>query len=168
MRASMARLLILGGGERGRWLAGASVAEGYVARVVTRAEANRPAIEAAGAECWIGDPCRLATVVGALDGVAIVCWLLGTAGGPEEQVRAVHGARLQTFLDEAVDTTMRGFVYEAAGTVPADLLAAGAAIAAGVTGLNSIPLRTIDAAPAERERWREQAAGAVDSLLSGD
>ena len=38
-------------------------------RITTRTEAGRAAIEAAGAECWIGTPDRLATLRRALDGV---------------------------------------------------------------------------------------------------
>src|SRR5690606_40730452 len=45
-------------------------------------------------------------------------WLLGTANGEPEQVAALHGPRLERMLTEAVDTPLRGFVYEAAGTVP--------------------------------------------------
>lgn len=163
----MARLLIFGGGQRGRWLAGSLVEQGHVARVVTRGESHRDEIEGLGAECWVGDPNRLASVVGALEGVTIACWLLGNAKGEDEQLQALHGPLLESFLSEAIDTTMRGFVYEAAGSVPAELLAAGARSAQALTGRNAIPLRVLDADPAEQEPWRAQAQDAISALLSG-
>lgn len=162
----MARLLILGGGARGRWLAEHAVAGGNVARVVTRDRANARAIEAVGAECWIGDPNRLATVVGALDGVAIACWLLGCATGEADDVQALHGALLESFLSEAVDTTMRGFVYETAGTVAAATVAIGTATVRRIAETNSIPLRLLDVPAARREEWRAAAGEAVAALLA--
>lgn len=163
----MARLLIFGGGQRGLWLAGGLVEEGHVARVVTRERAKAAEIESIGAECWVGDPSRLASVIGALEGVTIACWLLGCAAGGREELQALHGARLEGFLGEAIDTTMRGFVYEANGTVPAELLAAGVGTAKAVTERNAIPLRLLDADPAKREPWRSQAGEAIAGLLAG-
>ena len=81
----MARILIVGGGCRGRRLAACMVAAGHSARITTRSEAGRGAIEQAGAECWIGTPDRLATLRGALDSVTIACWLLGSASGGAER-----------------------------------------------------------------------------------
>lgn len=112
----MARVLIVGGGCRGRRLAGGLAEAGHAARIVTRTEAGRAAIEACGAECLIGDPRRLATLRGALDGVTIACWLLATVSDPED-LRALHGPRLEAFMGQAIDSTMRGFVYEAPRTV---------------------------------------------------
>ena len=87
----MARVLIVGGGCRGRLLASQMVRAGEVVRITTRSEAGRGAIEATGAECWIGTPDRLATLSGVLEAVTIVCWLLGTATGTADQLRALHG-----------------------------------------------------------------------------
>jgi hypothetical protein len=136
-------------------------------RVVTRTEAGRTAIEAAGAECRIGDPDRLGTLRGALEGVTIACWLLGTASGPEEQVRALHGARLRAFLEQAIDSTMRGFVYEAAGTAPAEALAEGERTVQEITGRNSIPVAFVTADPGDSDRWAADARAAVGGLLGG-
>lgn len=163
----MARLLILGGGRRGDWLALRAIEAGHVARVVTRSEGRAAQIEGLGAERWVGDLNRLATILGALEGVTIACWLFGAAQGSRRELQALHGALLEAFLREAVDTTMRGFVYEAAGSVPRELLAAGAELAAKLAQDNAIPLRAIDAEPGEREAWREQALAAVGSILSG-
>ena len=57
-------------------------------------------------------------------------------------------------------------LYEAAGSVPAHVLADGAQIAAEVAERNEIPLALLCADPADRERWRAEAAGAVQSLLT--
>ena len=163
----MARLLIVGGGCRGRQLAHDALAQGQAVRAVTRAEAGRAAIEAVGAECWIGDPNRLGTLRGACEGVAIACWLLGTAHGPEEQLRALHGARLRAFVGGVVDTTVRGLLYEAGGSAqPAGALAEGERIVSAAAGASAIPLAVLRADPADVPRWLEQAGAAVGSLLA--
>jgi hypothetical protein len=162
----MARILIVGGGERGRWLAGRLGEQGHASRILTRDESGRAAIEAVGAQCWIGTPDRLGTLIGALEGVGIACWLLGCAAGGEEDVRALHEVRLRSFMVKTIDTTIRGVLYEAAGTVPAEVLAGGARIAAEVAERNEIPLQLLRVDPAERERWREEALGAVGAILS--
>jgi hypothetical protein len=159
----VARLLIVGGGCRGLRLAREAVEEGNAVRVVTRKEARRAEIEAAGAECRIGDPDRLGTLRGVLEGVTIACWLLGTATGTPEQVCALHGARLRAFLEQAIDSTMRGFVYEAAGTAPAE----GERIAKEITDRNSIPVAFITADPSDHDSWVADARAAVTRLLGG-
>jgi hypothetical protein len=167
MRA-VARILIVGGGCRGRRLAAEVIAQGHAARISTRTEAHRPAIEASGAECWIGTPDRLATLRGALANVTIACWLHGGATGPPEQVRALHGARLQRVLSEAIDTTVRGFVYEAAGTTVApDVLAQGSRIVRAMGERNAIPVALLTADPRDPDAWLLDARAAVDSLLAG-
>jgi hypothetical protein len=115
----VARLLIVGGGCRGRRLAADLVAEGHSVRITTRTCAARTAIERTGAECWIGTPDRLATLRGALDGVTIACWLLATARGSREQLNALHTSRLRFFLGQLIDTPVRGFVYEASARIVA-------------------------------------------------
>ncbi len=163
----MARILIVGGGCRGLQLARAAGQQGYAVRVVTREEGRRAAIEAAGAECWIGDPDRLGTLRGALEGVTIACWLLGSATGPEEQLRALHGARLRAFAGHVVDTTVRGVLYEAAGSsVPAGALAEGERIVTETARENAIPLAILRADPADVPRWLAQADAALASLLA--
>ena len=115
----MARVLIVGGGCRGLELASALIAQRHAVRITTRSEGGRSAIESRGAECSIGDPGRLATLRDSLEHVAVACWLLGSAAGSRAQLRALHSSRLQMFLEQAVDTTLRGFIYEAAGTTVA-------------------------------------------------
>ncbi len=164
---AVARLLILGGGSRALRLAQEVARDGHATRVVTRSDAQRADIEGAGAECWIGDPDRLGTLRGALEGVTIACWLLGSAGGPEEELRALHGPRLRSFLGQAIDTTMRGFLYEVAGSAPPAVLAEGERIAVEVSARNAIPLALLRADPADPE-WLEHARYAVHNLLKTD
>jgi hypothetical protein len=65
-----------------------------------------------------------------------------------------------------VDTTVRGFLYEAAGsTVPADALTSGERIAREIASRNSIPLAILRADPADLPGWLEQAGAALASML---
>jgi hypothetical protein len=137
-------------------------------RVSTRSEDGRAAIEAAGAECWIGTPDRLATLRAALDGVAILCWLLGSAAGSEQELRELHTSRLRFFLTQAIDTTVRGFLYEARGTASAaGLLADGEEIARALTERNAIPAAYLTSDPLDAAAWLAAGRGAIDSLLRG-
>lgn len=180
--ASVARVLIVGGGARGRRLAAELVRDAdHTVRITTRAEAGRAAIEATGAECLIGTPDRLATLRGALDGVTVACWLLATARGSRELLLALHGSRLQAFLGQAIDTTMRGFVYEApdasgpasedaveacdAQLAPAALIAGGERIVCAAASRNAIPFEIVRADPRNLNAWLADARGAVDALL---
>ena len=163
--------------------------QGHSLRATTRSEHGRAAIEACGAECWIGTPDRLATLRGALENVTIACWMLAAAHGQPEEVAALHSSRLQFFLTQAIDTTVRGFVYDAwpvgAGGVCPEVLAGGERIVRSLTQLNAIPVAVLDAeawgeggggAPdgsagdgsGADEAWVAAASGAVDSLLGAD
>jgi hypothetical protein len=136
-------------------------------RITTRGEAGRPAIEAAGAECWIGTPDRLATLRGALENVTVLCWLLGSAAGSSQELEVLHSTRLEFFITQAIDTTVRGFVYEAAGTsTPAAILAEGERCARALLEHNAIPAAFLRRDPVDREAWLEEAHAAVGSLLS--
>jgi threonine dehydrogenase-like Zn-dependent dehydrogenase len=105
----VARVLIVGCGCRGQALARELSAAGHAVRGTTRDPARAAAIAAAGAEPYVGDPDRIATLMGALTGVTIVCWLLGTVAIPE-----LHGGRLRMLFEKLVDTPVRGVAYEAA------------------------------------------------------
>jgi hypothetical protein len=144
------------------------VGDGYAVRITTRSEQARAAIEATGAECWVGTPDRLATLRGSLENVTILCWLLGTAVGSSEELQALHGSRLEFFLTQAIDTTVRGFVYEARGTGPsAALVGEGELIARTLVQRNEIPVAFLTADPHDAAGWLAQARGAVASLLIG-
>ncbi len=163
--AAVARILMIAGGARGRALAAELVAEGHAVRITTRAESGRAAIEAVGAECWIGTPDRVASLRYALEGVTLACWLLGNACGEPDELAALHGSRLEFFLGQTIDTTVRGLIYEAAGSVDAELLGAGRELIGARTAYNAIPLAVLDADPRDRGRWVEQARAAVEGLL---
>jgi hypothetical protein len=163
----VARILIVAGGCRGRRLAAELVGEGHAVRASTRTESGRAAIEETGAECWIGTPERLGTLRAALESVTVVCWLLGIAAGPESEVHALHASRLEFFLGQVIDTTVRGFVYEAAGTVPGEILAGGERIVRRVAERNEIPVGFLRADPADAETWLAGAHAEIGALLGG-
>jgi hypothetical protein len=160
----VARVLIVGGGCRGRGLAETLVGAGHAVRITTRSESGRAAIEAAGAECWVGDPDRIATLRQSLDRVTVACWLLGTASGDEEQLQALFGTRLEYWLTQVIDTTVRGFVYESGGTVAPELLASGWELVQRICTLNSIPHAFVGR-PAGHPRWEKEASAVAQSFL---
>jgi hypothetical protein len=162
----VARILIVGGGCRGRLLAAQMVAEGHAVRASTRTESGRAAIEASGAECWIGTPDRLATLRGALENVTIACWMLARATGRAQDVEALHSARLRFFLGQAIDTTVRGFIYDASGGACApEVLSDGERLVRALGRLNAIPVAVLGAGIGGDEAWLASARDAVDSLL---
>jgi hypothetical protein len=164
----VARVLIVGGAERGLRLTRELIGEGHAVRVVTSASERREAVEAAGAQCMVGTPDRLATLQGALEHVTIACWLLADADGRPELVSALHGSRLEQFLSGAIDSTLRGFLYEGGGdVVPTDVLAEGQRIVSETAARNSIPVTILTADPAGIEAWLVQAQAAIGHLLEG-
>ena len=162
------RVLLAGGGCRGLRLVRELTSEGHAVRVVTRSEARRAEIEDAGGECWIGDPDRVGSIRYALDNVTIVVWALGTAIGDADKVEALHGSRLTMLLERTIDTTARGFVYEAAGSVGAASLARGSAEVRRLCRLNEVPYALLDADPSDGEEWATAARAAIDELLERD
>ena len=160
------RVLLVGGGCRGLTLTRGLTAEGHAVRAVTRDEGRRAAIEAAGAECWIGDPDVIGTLRYALDNVTVVVWALGTATGAGAE--HLHGSRLTMLLERTIDTTVRGFVYEAAGAVAPETLAGGAAEVRRMCERNEVPFALLDADPTDGEAWAAEARRAIDALLAAD
>lgn len=162
----MARILIVGCGARGQALARALVADGHAVRGTTRDPAHAEAIRAAGAEPYVGDPDRVGSLVMGFDRVTFVVYLLGSASGDVERVTALHTTRWRMLLEKTVDTTIRGVVYEAAGTVPPDVLAEGVAIAEQARATWEIPLELLTADPADQDGWIEAARASIDGLLA--
>lgn len=160
------RILMVGGGCRGLDLTRDLAAEGHAVRVVTRDEGRRAEIEAAGGQPWIGDPDRIGTLRYALDNVTLLLWLLGTATGPAEKVAALHAGRLNMMLERTTDSTVRGVVYEAAGTVDPACFERGTAEIRHANLTNEIPFALLTADPADRAAWLAAAHTAIEGLLA--
>lgn len=143
----MARILIVAGGCRGRELGLGLGRAGHAVRITTRSEAGRAAIEACGAECFVGTPDRVASLRYGLEGVAVLCWLLGSVDLPE-----LHGTRLEAMLGQVVDTTVRGVLYEGS---------AGAAVVSAWGAVHSVPCRVLPVA------WPGAAQAGIEELLGG-
>ena len=154
----MARVLIVGCGCRGRRLAQALLAEGHAVRGTTRDPARAQDIEAAGAEAAIADPDRLATLMPAIEGASVVCWLMGTADNAD----ALHGPRLESMLEHIVDTHVRGLVYETGGVDRPG----GTAAARRVAATYNMPVEILEADPAQHDGWTAAAVAAVNRVLS--
>jgi len=161
----VARVLVVGCGCRGQALTRDLVAAGHAVRGTTRDPARTAAIAAAGAEPYVGDPDRISTLMEALAGVTIVCWLMGTATGDPERVAALHDGRLRMLWEKLVDTPVRGVVHEAAGPLPAAVLARGREVALAGHTTWRIPLELLEADPAAPDAWRAAAGAAVGRLL---
>jgi nucleoside-diphosphate-sugar epimerase len=161
----MARVLIVGCGCRGQALARELRAAGHAVRGTTRDSARAAAIAAAGAEPYVGDPDRVATLMDAVAGVTVVCWLMGTATGDPERVAALHDGRLRMLWEKLVDTPVRGVVHEAAGPLPAAVLEQGRRVARTAHETWRIPLEVLEADPRRHAAWLAAASGAVARLL---
>ena len=156
----MARLLIVGCGCRGVALARAL--PDHAVRGTSRSPARVAELEAAGIEGVAADADRLATLVPALSGVTVVCWLMGSARESPD----VHGARLRTLMEHLVDTPVRGFVYEATGSVDPAVLSAGAEIVRKASQIWRIPVEVVSADPADHPAWLGAMKDAVERLLT--
>jgi uncharacterized protein YbjT (DUF2867 family) len=161
----VARVLIVGCGGRGQALARELVASGHAVRGTTRDPGKAEAIRAAGAEPYVGDPDRIGTLMDALSGVTIVCWLMGSATGDPDKVFALHDGRLRMLWEKLVDTPVRGVVYEAAGSVDSAALVRGEAVARVAHETWRIPLEYMHADPADRDAWLAAGRAAVNRLL---
>lgn len=163
----MARCLIVGCGCRGLELATALRTAGHAIRGTTRDPARRSEIEAAGVEPFVGDPNLVGTLAPALAHVGVACILLGSVTGTEEQLSALHGTRLDMLLERMLDTTVRGVVYQAAGSADPGLLSAGADRVRHACERSLIPYELLTADPAQDEGWVAQAVQAVQRVLVG-
>jgi uncharacterized protein YbjT (DUF2867 family) len=139
---------------------------GHEVRGTTRDSSRTIEIESAGAEGWVADPDRIATLVPALEHVTIVCLLLGSARGSSETLTALHGPRLEMLVRRLLDTTVHGIVYEIAGSVPSDLLNSGAEFVRRECERFRIPFSLLDAEPEHHAAWRAAALAAVDQLVT--
>ena len=164
----MARALIVGCGCHGRELGRVLLVAGWAVRGTSRDEAGLAPIAAAGIEPALADLDRVGTVLELVGDVAVVYLLLGSAAGEPEDVAAIHGPRLERLMEKLVDTPVRGFVYEAVGSVDPRLLAAGAEIVRSAGRTWRIP---VEIAFREREgeggeAWSKEMADLALGLLS--
>ncbi len=95
-------------------------------RGTSRREDGLAAIEAAGIEPALADPAQPGSVLDLVGDVALVVWLLGSARGEPGEVAAIHGEKLERLLERLVETPIRRFVYEAAGSADPAALERGA------------------------------------------
>jgi putative NADH-flavin reductase len=161
----LARCLIIGCGCRGLALTAELVARGHAVRATTRRPSRLPAIEAAGAEAVLGDPDRIGTLVRAFEHVAVTCVLLGSAAGAPLELAALHGTRLEMLLARMLDTTVRGVVYEAVGSVDSAVLASGAALVQDRCEDAHIPFALLGADPDDHRAWTIAAVAAAERTL---
>jgi predicted dinucleotide-binding enzyme len=155
----MARVLIVGCGCRGQALARALGELGHAVRGTTRelGGSRVEQIEAAGAEAVAADPDRLATLMPAVEGVSVVCWLMGTV-----QERALHAERLESMLEHIVDTPVRGLVYETGGVERPE----GVKAAERIAQTYAMPVEVVDADPSLHDAWTAATAAAVQRVLT--
>lgn len=111
------------------------------------------------------DPLLPGHVFDALDGVTVVCWLMGAGEGLSPEA---NGEQLETVLLKVVDTGVRGFVFERDGEeenqhvaharatwhIPIEEIASGAGAGAADGD-----------AEADAAEWAEAVADAVDTTL---
>lgn len=160
----MARILIVGCGCRGIALAHALAAAGHPVRGTTRDPGQVPRLDAAGIEPAVGDPYRLATLLPHVANTSAMVWLMGSAVG--DDVEALHRTRLQTVLERLVDSPVRGMVYEAAGTLPPELLREGAAAVRQASATWAMPFAIVEEDPGDHEAWLAAMAAGVEEVLS--
>jgi hypothetical protein len=163
----VARALIVGCGCRGRLLGERLLEDGWAVRGTSRRSAGLEAIAAAGIEPALADPDRPATLLDLLGDVTVVHWLLGSAEGEPEVVATIHGPRLERFMEKLVDTPVRGFVYERAGSVEPALLEGGEAIVGAASATWHIPVEVVASDPDEPSAWVEAMLKAASHLVSG-
>jgi hypothetical protein len=151
----MARALIVGCGCRGRMLGARLLDRGWVVRGTSRRAEGLAAIEAAGLEPALADPALPGSVLELVADVAVVAWLLGSAQGPTEVLSAIHGRGLDRVVEGLVETPVRGFVYEAGGSVDPILLARGREALETAAERWQVPLGTLLVDPGDHQTWAD-------------
>ncbi len=161
----MARALIVGCGCRGRLLGRQLLEMGLQVRGSSRRPQGQESIQAAGIEAVIADPLGPATIVDQVAEVGILYWLLGSAQAEPEAIAAIHGLLLERILEKLIDTPVRGFVYEALGSVPKERLQGGETIVRAAGARWRLPVEIIKCDPAELPLWTQEMSGAAARLL---
>jgi uncharacterized protein YbjT (DUF2867 family) len=162
----LARALIVGCGCSGRALGAELLDEGWAVRGTSRDAAGLEAIEAVGIEPARADPEQPATILELVDDVAVVLWLFGSATGSRDELATIHGPRLEGLLERLVETPVRGFVYEGAGTVDPSLLTGGADLARNAERTWRIPVTITETPRSAGPAWVEELETSVVDLLA--
>jgi len=160
----LARALIVGCGCRGRELGKRLRGGGWEVRGTTRDLARSVEILDAGLEPAVADPERAGSILDHVGDVTLVFWLLGTASAELAMLGAIHGSRLERVLEKLVDTPVRGFVYEAGGSVRREYLERGAEIVREAATRWHIPVEIVARDPADREAWIVAMLGDAELL----
>lgn len=113
-------------------------------RGTSRRQEGLREIESAGLEAALADPAQPGALLELVGDVSAVYWLLGSAVGPAEDVEAIHGSRLERFLERLVETPVRRFVYEASGSVDATVLARGRSAVEAASKTWRIPVEFLE------------------------
>jgi hypothetical protein len=116
-------------------------------------------------ELFLADPERPGTLKAALAYVSVACWLFGSASRAAPALNLLNGRHLERFLQQTVDSSVRGVVYEATGSAPPRMLAEGRSLATGFGRRHVVPVALITADPLDRERWLANAQRAVGGIL---
>jgi nucleoside-diphosphate-sugar epimerase len=161
----VARALIVGCGCRGRELGASLAARAWEVRGTGRRPESLDQIVAAGIEPALADPERPSTVLDLCGDVAVVVWLLGSVTGVPELIDAVHGPRLERLLEKLVDSPVRGFAYEAAGSVEPSLMEEGSRIVESASERWRIPAAILTDSR-DTDGWAERTAERVAGLLA--
>jgi hypothetical protein len=159
------RALIVGCGCHGRVLGGRLASGDWQVRGTSRGADGLDAIETAGLEGAEANPDRPGTVLELCADVAVVVWLLGSAAGDRDLVEAIHGPRLERLLEKLVDSPVRGFAYEAEGSVPPELLEGGRRTVERAASTWRIPVAMVHG-DRSQPGWAERASASVMGLLT--
>jgi len=162
----MARALIVACGCRGQELGRRLLDAGWQVRGTSRDPGATEDILAAGLEAVVADPERPLSILDQVGDVTLVFWLLGSARGEREVIGAIHGPRLERLLEKLVDTPVRRFVYERAGSLPPHYLEQGAGIVREAGERWRIPVELVDEDPGDWEAWTEAMLAAADRLIT--
>lgn len=161
----MARALLVGCGCRGRLLGRGLIDDGWAVRGTSRSDEGVAEIAAAGIEAVAADPDRLGSVTDLIGDVTVLAWLMGSASGDGDAAVTVNGPRLESLLERLVDTPVRGLVYEARGSAPAEVLDEGVAMVEGASERWRIPVVILRADPGDPGGWAAEAREAITAVL---
>lgn len=159
----MARALIVGCGGRGRALGRELIEAGWAVRGTTRDPAGFDEIEAAGIEPALADPDSPGSIVEIFGDITVIVWLMGSAEGSADNLKAIHGPRLERLLEKVVDSPVRGVAYEASGTVTRQLISSGRAVLDDAAERWQIPVGYIEVDPGQQDAW---IAASVEAVMA--